>query len=332
MTVPNKTSKYVWGYQAAVGTSVIIAADSLSYEFGEYNEETGIWNSPFIGNPALPSWKYNSATPTLTDLESVFPIFNHAFLPVTGQFLAWFLGQPVENSPNVDISALSPGSMTYPLTIRFQEDGDDAPQNAQAVDSYCIGLACKAERGREFLVQAKFAFGGFEDIGDNVNLTTASSKAGLMSGSYDGNPIILWDIGGDNTSIPGVWKADFVLTREWDSVSSGAGSTQTSYTYKIAPVQIVLWAVFETLDSWDDYIDRKVSTNMTLQVKKHDGTSNILFTFTNCRINTIKKTGERNKGHYAAVCTMVAEKVEAVCDWFTEGGMTFATHWKAAIA
>ncbi len=89
--------------------------------------------------------------------------------------------------------------------------------------------------------------------------------------------------------------------------------------------------MFETNDSWDDYIDRKVSTNMTIQVKKHDGTSNILLTFTNCRIGTIKKTGERNKGHYQAVATMQADKVEAVSDWFTEGGVTFADHWRAAL-
>jgi len=321
----------VWQYQAAVGTSIITTATSVSYEFGEYNEETGLWNTPAIGNPAIPSWVYNSATPTLTDLESVFPIFFHTFLPVTLQFLAWFLGSPVDNDPTVDIGALSPGSMTHPLTIRNQEDGDDAPQNAQAVDCYCIGIACKMERDRKFLVQAKFAWGKMEDIGDNDNLTNVPLAAGLMTGDFNGNPIVLWDIDGDNVSIPGVWKADFVGNREWTSTSSGAGATQTITLGKLAPIQIILSAVFETNDSWDDYIDRKVSTNMTIQVKKNDGTSNALFTFTNCRINTIKKTGERNKGHYHSVCTMIAEKVEGVQDWFTEGGIVFATHWKAAI-
>lgn len=331
MTIPNKSSKYVWAYQVAVGTPAIIAAGSLSYELGEYNAECGDWNTPFIGNPAMPSWKYNSATPTLTDQESVFPTFRHAFLPVSAQFLAWFLGSPVDNDPTVDIGPLAPGSMTSPLTIRLQEDGPDAPQNAQAVDCYCVGIACKLERGKEMLVEQEFAWGKLEDIGDHDNLTTASSKAALMSGSYAGNPIVLWDIGGDNVSIPGVWKADFIGNREWDSASSGAGTTQTVYLYKLAPIQVLLSAVFETNDSWDDYIDRKVSTNMTIQVKKHDGTSNILLTFTNCRIGTIKKTGERNKGHYQAVATMQADKVEAVSDWFTEGGVTFADHWRAAL-
>lgn len=331
MTIPNKTSKYVWAYQAAVGTSVITIASSLSYRFGEYNGECGMWNSPFVGNPAMPSWKYNSATPILTDQESVFPTFRHAFLPVNAQFLAWFLGNPTNATPAVNIGALAPGSMTSPLTIRLQEDGDDAPQNAQAVDCYTVGVACKMERDREMLVQLEFAFGSLEDIGDNVNLTTAPLAASLFTGTFGGNPIVMWDVDGDNVSIPGVWKVDFVGTREWDAVSSGGGTIQTVYLYKLAPVQVIMSAVFESNDVWDDYMSRKAGVKMTVQVKKHDGTSNILFTFTNCRAGTGKKTGERNKGHYATAITMVAEKVEGVEDWFTEGGVTFADHWRAAL-
>ena len=72
MVVANKTSKYVFAYQAAVGTSIITAVDSLSYEFGEYNDECGKWNAPFVKNDSLQSWVYNSRTPSLTDMESLF--------------------------------------------------------------------------------------------------------------------------------------------------------------------------------------------------------------------------------------------------------------------
>ena len=114
-------------------------------------------------------------------------------------------GKPVQNDPSVDISSLE-ADMTYPLTVRFQEDGGTRPNNAQAVDCYCVGITSKAERGKSFLVECQFAFGALEDISDNVNLVVAPLKPGnLMSAPYNGNPILTWDIGGDNHIIPGVW-------------------------------------------------------------------------------------------------------------------------------
>ena len=332
MGVPNKTSTFVWAYQAVVGTAIITAVNSVTYEFGEYNDECGKWSSPFVENSAEPRWPYNSRTCTLTDLESEFPIFPHVFNPVSAQFLAWMLGKPVDADPLVTIETLDT-DMTYPLTIRLEEIGGTKPEVIQAVDCYCIGLTVNMERSKSMLVEAQFCWGSLEDFSVDARpiLTTAPLAAGLMTGTYDGNPIVLWDIGGDNVSIPGVWRADFMCEQEFEKVSSGAGATQINYTYRMKPVKIILSAVFETDDSWEDYVNRKVSTNMTIQVKKHNATNYITYTFTNCRIVSIKKTGERNKGHYGAVCFLIAEKVEGTSDWFTEGGVTFATHWKANI-
>ncbi len=336
MTIPNKTSKYVWAYQAVVGTSIITAVNSLSYEFGEYNEECGKWNNPFVENKAMPSWVYSSRTPTLTDMESEYPNFSHVFLPVTAQPFAWIQGKPISNTPSVDISSLET-DMTYPLTIRNEELGGTRPNNAQAVDCYCVGLTSKAERGKSLLVECIFAFGALEDIGDNPNLTTAPLKPGeLMSKPYNGNPLVTWDTGGDNNAVPGVWRADWSEEREAEKVSSDEGATQITYTYKLKPVRIILSAVFQTLDPtvegiWKDYMDRKASTNMTIKVLKHNNTNFILATFTNCRVYSVKKSGDRNKGHYGVICILEAEKVTYTNDWFTEGGANFANHWKANI-
>ena len=333
MTIPNKSSKYVWQYQDTVGTSILTIASSVSFEFGEYNDETGKWNSPFVENESIPSWVYSSRTPTLTDIESTYPNFSHVFLPVTAQCFAWMQGKPVQNDPSVDISSLET-DMTYPLTIRHQEDGGSAPQNAQAVDCYCVGLTAKAERGKSFLVECQFAFGALEDIGDNDNLTTNPIAPGkLMTEKYNGNPIVMWDIGGDNVALTGVWKVDWIEERESEVVSSDEGAIQTIYTYKLKPVRIILSAVFHINDPWDDYVDRKASTNMTVLVKKHNDVNFILATFTNCRIVSMKKTGDRHKGHYGVMCALIAEKVTYTNDWYTEGGTagTFSTHWKANI-
>jgi len=332
--VANKTSKYLWAYQAAVGTAIITAVNSLSYEFGDYNEECGKWNSPFVENPVLPSWVYSSRTPTLTEAEREFPIFPHVFLPISIQFLAWMLGKPDDtNDPVLDVTTLDT-DMTYPLTIRNEEDGGTHPDVTQAVDCYCIGLTVKCERSKSMLAECQFIFGDLEDIHDTRPiLTTAPSNPGgaLIKGPYDGNPIVEWN----GTPIPGVWRVDFKCEKEHEKVSTDTGTKITNYTYKMKPVQIILSAVFEVDDIWDDYIDRVGSYEMTVQVKKHNATNYITFTFHNCRVITYKKTGDRNKAHYGTVAVVLAEKVTGAADWFTEygagAGAAFATHFKAAI-
>ncbi len=332
MVIPNKTSTYEWAYQAAVGTAIITAVDSLSYEFGEYNEECGKWNSPFVENPTELRWAYNSRTPTQTDMETEYPTFNHVFLPTTAQYLAWFLGSPTNTTPTVTIATLD-SDMTYPLTIRMEEKGGTKPEVIQAVDCYSIGFTLKMERGKAMLVECEFAWGKLEDFSVDARpvLTTAPLAAGLMTGPYDGNPIVLWDVDTDNVSIPGVWRADVRCQKEYEPVSGDQGEVQTIYTYRAQAVDIILSAIFETDDMWENYVNRTATTNMTIQVKKHNATNYITHTFTNCRIRTIKKTGERNKGHYASVCVIRADSVEGESDWFTEGGANFANHWKANI-
>lgn len=337
MTVPNKSSKYVAQYQAAHGTSILTIAASASFELGEYNDECGKWNSPFVENKSLPSWVYSTRTPNLTNLESEFPTFSHVFNPVTMQFLHWQLGTTADGTPTtVTCTSLNAGRK-YPLTIRHQEDGGTRPNNAQAVDCHQVGCTVKMERGKSVLVESEFAWGVLEDISDNVNLTTNPTAAGGCTKPYNGNPIVTWDTGGDNVAVPGVWRADFKCAQDWEKVSSDEGAAQAIYTYKQQPVQIILSAVFETLDPavegiWKDYMDRKITANMTIQVKKNNNINYMTFTFTSCRVNSVKKTGARNKGHYAVICTMQAEKVEGISDWYTDhgGAPTFLSHWKTA--
>lgn len=337
MTIPNKTSKYVWQYQAAHGTAILVIAGSTSFEFGEYNDECGEWNSPFVENKSIPSWKYNTRTPTLTNLASEYPTFAHVYNPVTMQFLHWQLGTTADGTPTtVTCTSLNAGRKN-PLTVRFQEDGGTRPNNAQALDCHQVGCTVKMERGKSVIVESEFAFGKLQDISDYVNLTTNPTAAGGCTQPYDGNPILTWDTGGDNNAIPEVWRAEFKCAQEHEKVSSDEGDSQAVYTYKQQPVQIILSAVLETLDPavegiWKDYMDRKATADMTIQVKKYNATNYMTFTFTNCRVNSVKKSGDRNEGHYGVVCTMEAEKVEGVSDWYTDhgGAPTFLTHWKTA--
>jgi len=324
--VLNKSSKEVWQYQAVVGTAIITIATSASFEFGEYNEECGKWSIANTINPTEPHWVYNSGTPTLTNAARQYQSFKKVFLPVTAQCYAWMQGKPVNATPAVTISTLTEG-MTYPLTIRNEELEGTHPDNVQAIDCYCIALTSNAERGKELLVEAEFIYGAIQDINDYVNLTTAPLAAGLMTGAYNGNPVLEWNV----VSIPGVEKAVWMEAKEHSIVTSDEGVTQTIHTGKSEPVKIILWGGIEVDDMWDDYKAR-TTRNMTIVLKKFDETSNITFTFTNCRITSYERIGVRFEGKWASVIRLEAEKVTESCDWFTEGGVTFATHWKANIA
>ena len=323
--VLNKSSKDVWQYQAAVGTAILTIATSASFEFGEYNEECGKWSIPTTQNPAESHWVYNSGTPTLTNSERKYPTFKKTFLPVTAQCYAWMQGKPISAAPAVTISTLTSG-MTYPLTIRVEELEGTHPDNVQAVDCYCVALTSNAERGKSFLVEAEFAYGSLEDINDNVNLTTAPLAAGLMTGTYNGNPVLEWNV----VSIPGVEKAVWMESKQKEVVSADEGVIQTVHTFKSESVKIILWGGIEVADMWDDYKAR-TPRNMTIAITKFDDVSNILFTFTNCRITSYERIGARYKGKYASIIKIEAEKVTESSDWFTEGGITFADHWRAAM-
>lgn len=310
-------------------TPADLAGDTVSfqkaYRFGEYNKECGKWSIPVVENPSESHWVWNSGTPTLTNSARTYPTFKKQFLPVTAQVYAWFQGKPVDADPAVTISTLTSG-MTFPLTIRVEELGGTHPDNVQAVDCYCVGLASNAVRGKEFLVTAEIAYGSLEDINDNPNLTADLLAAGLMTGPYNGNPILEWN----SVSIPGVERAMWVEKKEFSVVSGGEGVINTTHTFKTERVTIVLAGGIEVDDLWDDYKAR-TTRDMTIQVKKFDETSNILFTFTNCKIKSYERIGEQYEGKYASLITIDAEKVTESADWFTEGGVTFADHWKANI-
>ena len=326
--VLNKTSKDVWQYQDAVGTSQITTATgagAVCFELGGYNDECGKWDIPNTNNPLEPNWVYNSGTPSLTDAARKYETFKRTFLPVTAQCYAWMQGKPVDADPAVNISTLTSG-MTNPLTIRLQEDGGTHPDNVQGVDCYCIALTSNAERSKSFLVEAEFVYGAIEDINDNDNITDPPLAAGLMTGEYNGNPVLEWN----SVSIPGVEKAVWMEKKDYEITTGDEGEVQTVHTFKSESVKIILWGGIEVDDLWDDYKAR-TTRNMTIEITKFDGVSNIMFTFTNCNITSYERIGERYKGKYASIIKIEAEKVTEVSDWFTEGGVVFATHWKAAL-
>lgn len=334
MVNANKSSKFVYAYESVPGTAIIVAVDSLSYEFGEYDELCKKWNSPFTNNQVSPFCVYNSRTPTLTDLEKKFPTFSHAFNPITAQYLSWILKSPVVGPP-VAISPLTEG-MTYPLTIRLEELEGTNPSNIQAVGCYCIGVTVSGVSGNPLMVDCEFAWQKIEDIGDNPNLTTdpfpsGSGDTSTITNTFEGRPQVIWDKGVGDVAFNEVVIANFTIAQDYKTTSSALGTTQTVHTYKYRPVIITLHAILKTNTQWDDYVDRNIK-DLEIKFWKGDMVNYISHIFENCHINTVKKTGAKNEGHYEVIITLTAEMPTGTNNFANESAETFANHWKGVVS
>lgn len=332
--VANKTSRFCWAYEGTPGSAAITAVDTTTYEFGEYNKELEKWNAPYAEHKTDSYYAYNSRTPILTELSREFPTFRHSFLPTTPQVLAWMLKNPSNADPSVNIGVLDTG-YAYPITVRLEQKGGSEDFLVQAVGCQMIDLGLILERGKQMVAEGQWAWQSIEDHGDRPILTTTPVMPGMaVTNSYNGNPIVIWDCDGTPVNLTHVWRADIHFAQDHDIASYSDGTKQQVYLYKHQPIEIVLSAVFEADDFWDDYMDRIGTYEMSIQVKKQDNTSNILMKFINCRIENYKKTGHAYKGHYGAICAIKAEDIAVTNDWFTESGGgagDFTTHFKGQV-
>lgn len=334
--IASKTSRYCWAFESTPGDPEITIATSTTYEFGNYNAETEKWATPFVENNVEPYYTYDLRTPKLIEVETKYPSFQHVFLPTSPVFMNWMLGKATSATPSATMTVLDEGEK-YPITIRNEELLGTYPQLTQAIGCYCIGTTVKGERGKSLIAECEFAWQSLEDYTNDARafLTTDPvMPTMLLDKSYNGNPIVVWDVGVGDVDFKQVWKADFNFAQEWEYVHSDEGTVQTINCYKHEPVKIILSAVFETHELWDDYINRVGTYEMSVEFKKMDNTSSILFLFENCRVQSLKKSGHRNEGHYGAIATLIAEKCTVTNDWFTESGGAggdFTTHFRGVV-
>lgn len=336
MVIPNITSKYVWAYETTPGIAELVAVDSVSYEFGKYDELCKKWNSPFVENEVLERWKYNSRTPTLTKAEKKFPIFKHIFNPTTAQWLSWILKNPVIGPP-VSISTLNE-KLTYPLTIRLEELGGDNPNLVQGVGCYCIKTKCRGVSGNPLLVECDFAWQKMEDLSvtERPILTKDPFPAGsgdtsTIKNSYDGRPQVVWDVGGENIAFNECVISEFDIEQEYKITSGALGTTQTIHTYKYKKIPITLHAILETNLQWDDYVNRNIK-DLSIKFYKPDMVNYTLIILENCHVITTTKTANRNEGHFECLLGLSAEKITAATSNFAnESEEDFGNHWKGAV-
>lgn len=337
MVNANKSSWLCWKYQDAEGTAIITGATDTTYEFGGYSEECDKWNSPFENNDISFYHKYAERNAFLVQNEKGFPTWKISYHPITAQFLGRIMKKPLTGAP-ITIDFLHSGK-TYPLTIRFQEMEGTNPMLIQTVDNYSIGCYVRGLRGSDLLVEEEFAFGSLTD--DDTALTTAPLNAGssdtiTLTNNYDGNPYVKWDYGDENVELDTVYMAEFKIDQVYKTVSTTNGTKQTVNCHEYKPINIILSAILDDVDLWDDYRDRRASVDLEIKFWKPDGTNYIDCIFTNCYVKSIVKTGIKYKGHYDSKIIINAEDLSCTSNFLSENDLSgaddFADHYVAGVA
>jgi len=326
--VANTTSRRCWAYETTPRTSAIIAADSVTYDFGEYDDSIQKWQVGSVENRILSSYVYNKRSPTLTDGKRKFNTFHEVFNPTTPQWLVWILGKCTDASPDT-IEPLDTGYQ-YPLTIRHEEGGGTVDTFEQAVSSWCVEAYFRAAAKDPFVVDLTFAFEQYKDHDDRAQLTTAPRSCGHTAtvNAYMGMPTVTYDPDGADTVIPQIVKAEGRIKQNYNTTLNGTETAQTVYKNSFEPVDLTLQGIMEVNTYWDEFMDRGTQ-DWEVAVYKPAIANYIKMKFVNCKhVKTIKE-GEPFKGYYVSTIHLRAEEVTAT--FVREGTDTWADHFKGEV-
>lgn len=322
----NKTSRYVWAYQTAAGTSAIDDATDQTYFFGMFPSDAK-WETASMNADSEAYWAYASREPSLTALNPKFNNLKIGFLPTTGQVDAWFYGQVTEDGVGANVhkvEVLDTG-LNLPQTVRLEMNDGSVDRRIQVVDAYGVGLYSRAMYNAPFFQEIEYAYGLIDNGEETLTQAPAMPGYSAITTVYDGTPDVYWDTGDDNIHLTECWKAEWINTQEYETVLNSAGTQQTVYLYKHQPVGLTLDCILERTDVWTDHIARNVH-NITVQVYKPTVAYYKKYTFTNCHIINVKETGSAYKGHFNARITLKAES--SIVAFTHEAETNWSTHYK----
>jgi len=330
MTTPNNQTRLCWAWQAAEGTAAIVAADSLSYLFGEYFTEQK-WKS-FIGRQPINTYnKYSTRnTYIVKKNQYVFDSFKIEYKPTTAHPYNWVLGDPTEDGIDTDIHSiemLHTGIQT-PITIRMEELGGTNPTHQQAVDCYSTSLITTAIAGQPLKAINGFEFANLQDINDYVMLTTDPLKAG---GDDVDNCYYLSDVtfdkdGGGEEELTNVGMVESQINQGFDALRNSSIQKVRKYVYDTIGLDI--HGIFDNDTLWDNWKARGV-IDIETTCTKPNGTDYIKCLYQNCNPITDLKEGEVEGG----MLSMLHYECEDILISYTfEGETAFATIFKGVLA
>jgi len=175
--VDNNSENFMsWLWETTRGSASITAADTQTYLFGSYDEDTRI-TPPSVTRGISSVHNQYRRNPALFDKASEFPVWKHPFHPVNCIPDFMFYGAEYEEIGPVGSGksaiGISHGVLKRPFTCRWEYKGGTNPRRVQSVGNYPVGLYGRAGIDIPHFMELTIAWQKYETEADRVALTTA---------------------------------------------------------------------------------------------------------------------------------------------------------------
>lgn len=324
MTTKNNISLQSWNYESTVQTAVISAADSVSYEYGQYDQNAGKWEAPSIQNKIEQHYAHAYRNPYLTVPSREFPTFKLNYKPTQPIFIHRILGSSTNASPPA-VTSIKHTGLKKSFNHRWQHSGGTNPQVINALSCYAVQCYVSGQAGKPLEVEEQVAWGKIEDQNTRVALTTNPIHPDSITSMYDGLPtvkILNADTQAEITTLSEVYWAEFTIKQDFTTVKSTDGNTQTIYLGNISEISGNLHAVYEQNQQWDDLL-AKTKRDLTIKyIKQSDITKYLTFTFDDIYFESAKKSGIPLGSFYEEIIPFRASNITAT---FNYEGAAFST-------
>jgi len=320
----NKTNRVCWMWEETAGTTLLDAADDVTYVFGRHGDD--IRNLDFSGfdYDLQTSHKYSVRYPEITDGLAKPSEQSITYNPLDSTAYRRFMGQATDASPDTCTYLNTGTKKSY--TTRFEEAGGSNDRITQYNGCFTVGLTGDVSLVKPYKITERFIYMNMDDQGDHPTLTTTpaiieSATAGAKL-PYDNSFDFSRDAGGTPAQVSEIARCMWDMSQEY-TIAYGETDNEISLT-TYNPVNLTLWGVFEQTQEWDDYFDR-TTQDFSVKIWKPDRTNYQFITFKNCHPKSWKSSGQVYKGYHESVGQYQAEYITFS---FTHLGSNWDTYYK----
>jgi hypothetical protein len=320
----NKTHRIAWMWETTPGTTLLDAADDVTYFHGRNTSELQSTSFSAFDYDLQSSYKYDTRNPEITDGLAKPTEQSVTYNPINSVPYRKFMGNATDASPDT-CTYLDTGTKTA-YSLRTEQSGGTADHFIQYNGCFTIGLTGDISLARPYQITERFIWMNLDDQGDHPTLTTSptypeAATAGATN-VYDNSFDFSRDAGGTPAQVSEVGRCMWDMGQSYKIAHGETDNTISLLTYD--PVDLTIWAYLEQNQEWDDYFDR-VTQDLSIKIWKPDRTNYQFITFNNAHPKAWKETGQQFQGIVEHIGQYQAEKLTFA---FTHEGSNFDTYYK----
>lgn len=321
----NKSNRWCYMWEATAGTTVLDAADDVTYSFGRNAADIKNTSLTAFDYDLQTSYKYATRNPEITDGNAKPLEQSVLYNPVDATAYRRFMGVSTDAAPDTCTYLATGTKKSY--TARNEQYGGSADRITQYNGCYTIGLTGDISLIRPYNINERFIWMDMDDQGDHPTLTTSPTFPEVATAGadavYDNSFDFMRDAGGTPAQVSEIARVMWDMSQNYTIAYGESSNTISLTTYE--PVDLTLWGVFEQTQEWDDYFDR-TTQDLSLKIWKPDRTNYQFITFKNAHPKTWKDSGQVYEGYYESIGQYKADYITFA---FLHMGSNFSTYYPA---